>query len=505
MSIKKLSYICLGLALCLSACKGDGGNTPTPEPTNKLAFPGADGGGKYTTGGREGVVIHVTTLSDERDKSTGQPVQGSLRKAVLMDGTRTIVFDVAGTINLNSQLEIASGNLTIAGQTAPGDGICIAGYPVVVKASNVIMRFLRFRMGDQNKVEGDALSIDGRSNIIVDHCSFSWSTDECVSCYGNTNFTLQYCFITESLRRSVHVKGNHGYGGIWGGTNASFHHNLLAHHDSRNPRFDHDFVNTKCAGPIDYVNNVIFNWGGNSAYGGEGTDKGAGGRHINMVNNYYRYGPATSKKARIVNPTTKCADNCGKSPGGTVSPGKFYITGNYVYGSTTVTEDNWQGVDPDESSKKDQCKASSRWTDNLTTLSAEQKAEEAYETVLDKAGCSHRRDAVDLRLVNDVRNGIVRNGVVVTSSTITGSSTKVSKDSEKSRGGLIDTPSDVGGYPNLDPGSARTDTDRDGMPDEWEDANGLDKNSAADGKLYTLNQDYTNLEVYLNSLVQDLF
>lgn len=173
---------------------------------------------------------------------------------------------------------------------------------MVVKASNVIMRFLRFRMGDQNKVEGDALSINDHSRIIVDHCSFSWSTDECVSCYGNTDFTLQYCFITESLRKSVHVKGNHGYGGIWGGTNASFHHNLLAHHDSRNPRFDHSYVNNKCFGPIDYVNNVVYNWGGNSTYGGEGYDQV---RKINMVNNYYKYGPATSKKNRLVDPTVE--------------------------------------------------------------------------------------------------------------------------------------------------------------------------------------------------------
>ncbi len=473
-------------ALCIAGCKG--GNEPTPEPTSSVpAFPGAEGGGMYTTGGRGGVVVHVTTLEDARDKTTGQPALGTLRKAVLMDGTRTIVFDVAGTINLTSQLDISSGNLTIAGQTAPGDGICIAGYPVVVKASNVIMRFLRFRMGDQNKVEGDALSINDKKNIIIDHCSFSWSTDECVSCYGNTNFTLQYCFITESLRRSVHVKGNHGYAGIWGGTNASFHHNLLAHHDSRNPRFDHDYVNAKCAGPIDHVNNVIYNWGGNSAYGGEGTNKGAGGRHINMVNNYYKYGPATSKKQRIVNPTTKCS-NCTSSPGGTVEPGKFFITGNYVYGSSSVTADNWQGVNPDESSKLNDCKAATRWTDNLTAIITEQSAEDACETVLSKAGCSLHRDAIDTRIVNEVRNG-----------------NYTYKGSNGSTNGLIDSPNDVGGYPALDSGTAPLDTDRDGMPDEWEDANGLDKNASADGKLFTLDKNYTNLEVYLNSLVQDLF
>lgn len=464
---------------CLAACGGGGGEEPTPI-SSVLAFPGADGGGKYASGGRGGVVVHVTTLEDARDEITKQPAIGTLRKALQMDGTRTVVFDVAGTINLTSQLEITGGNLTIAGQTAPGDGICIAGYPVVVKASNIIIRFLRFRMGDQNKVEGDALTICEHRNIIVDHCSFSWSTDECVSVYGNTDFTLQYCFITESLKASVHAKGAHGYGGIWGGTNASFHHNLLAHHQSRNPRFDHDFVNTKCPGPIDFVNNVVYNWESNSAYGGEGTNKGAGGRHINFVANYYKPGPSTKSgvKARLLNPTTKCGDNCGKKPGGTVEPGKFFLTKNVMVGSSEVTENNWKGVFPDESSKLEQCKASARWTEGLTALTNEQTAEQAFETVLAKAGCVLHRDALDTRIVNEVRNG---------------------------GGKLVNTPEEAGGYPELAAGTTPTDTDRDGMPDEWEDAKGLDKNSSLDGKLYTLDNNYTNLEVYLNSLVQDLY
>ena len=454
MSIKNY-YILFGLCLLLFACDGRRGTEPN-EPQKVLAFPGAQGGAAYATGGREGVVVHVTTLEDARDKTTGQPALGTLRKAVQMDGTRTIVFDVSGTIHLERQLEIESGNVTIAGQTAPGDGICIAGYPVVVKASNVILRFLRFRMGDQNKVEGDALSINNKKNVMVDHCS-------------------------------VHVKGNHGYGGIWGGTNATFHHNLLAHHDSRNPRFDHDYVNAECAGPIDYVNNVIYNWGSNSAYGGEGSTKGAGGRHINMVNNYYKYGPATSKKSRIVQPTTRCG-NCTDALGGTVDPGKFYITGNYVYGNPTVTADNWQGVNPDEANKLDQCRAETRWTEGLTAMTDEETAEEAYETVLTKAGCSLHRDAIDTRIVEEVRNG-----------------TYTYKGSNGSTNGLIDSPSDVGGYPTLNSTEAPKDTDRDGMPDEWEIANGLDQGASSDSKLYTLDKKYTNLEVYINGLVRDLY
>jgi hypothetical protein len=484
ISIKHWQYLLLALVLCLPACQEGGGEEPVPV-ISVPAFPGAEGGGKFASGGREGMVIHVTTLEDARDKTTGQPAIGTLRKALQMDGTRTVVFDVSGTINLASQLEITGGNLTIAGQTAPGDGICIAGYPVVIRASNVIMRFLRFRMGDKNKVEGDALSAIGHKNIIIDHCSFSWSTDECVSCYGNTNFTLQYCFITESLRRSVHVKGNHGYGGIWGGSNASFHHNLLAHHDSRNPRFDHDFVNAKCAGPIDYVNNVVCNWGGNSTYGGEGTDKGAGGRRINMVNNYYKYGPATSKKTRLVDPTVSCS-NCAASPGGTVEGPKIYLAGNYMYGSDAVTVNNWEG----STVKTDAVKAAERWTSGLTALAAEQTAEMAYVTVLDKAGCSLNRDVVDSRIANEVKTGKY-----------------TYKGSNGSTNGLIDSPSDVGGYPKIDEERRADDydTDRDGMPDQWEEANGLDKNASSDGKLYTLDKNYTNLEIYLNSLVQDLF
>ena len=478
----KTSLLLFGLTCCFIACQTE---EPTPQPTSALAFPGADGGGKYTTGGRGGVVVHVINLTDEKDPATGQPAFGSLRKALEMDGARTIVFDVSGTIHLNKQLDIKSGNVTIAGQTAPGDGICIAGYPVVVKASNVIIRFLRFRMGDQNKVEGDALSINDRHSVIVDHCSFSWSTDECVSCYGNTDFTLQYCIISESLRISIHNKGKHGYGGIWGGTNASFHHNLLAHHDSRNPRFDHDYVNTKCAGPIDYVNNIVYNWGGNSTYGGEGTNNGAGGRHINMVNNFYRYGPATSKKTCLVDPTVSCGDYCGKSPGGLVEPGSFFLSGNYMYGSDEVTNDNWKG----STQPKDVAGADTRWTEGLTLLSNEQSAEDAFETVLAKAGCALRRDVVDTRIVNEVRTG-----------------SYTYKGSQGSTNGLIDSPSDVGGYPLIEElqREEQFDTDRDGMPDVWEEANGLDKTSSTDGKQYTLSNEYTNLEMYLNSLVQHL-
>ena len=488
MTIKKF-FILIPLSLFLIACKSGEGEEVTPVEKQAYAFPEAQGGGKNATGGRNGVIYYVTSLADDVEEA------GTLRYALKQTSTRLVLFKVSGRIDLKSELQIKRGNVTIAGQSAPGDGICISGYPLVIDADNVIIRFLRFRMGDEKKVEGDALTCVGHKNVIIDHCSFSWSTDECVSCYGNEDFTLQYCIISESLKNSIHDKGSHGYGGIWGGKNASFHHNLLAHHDSRNPRFDHDYVDAKCAGPIDYVNNVIYNWGGNSAYGGEGSTNAAGGRHINMVNNYYKYGPATSKQYRIVNPTTKC-DNvkdgkhqgCIPSYGGEIDPGKFYITGNYVYGSSTVTNDNWQGVDPDDPSKKEQCKASSRWTDGVTALAKEETAAQAFETVLAKAGCSLHRDAVDARIANEVREGKY---------TYTGSN--------GSKNGLIDTQSDVGGWPTYNSATYPTDTDGDGIPDEWEQKNGLNPNSYSDGKATTINAPYTNLEVYLNSLVADLY
>ena len=481
MRIKTIVLL-LGIALCLPACGGGG---EEPQPVSKVpAFPGAEGGGMYATGGRGGFTVHVTTLEDDANNP------GSLRYLVNMPGTRTIVFDVSGTIYLENPLTVINGSLTIAGQTAPGDGICLANYPLVINANNVIVRFLRIRLGskgtEKTEKDYDAVSVNNSTKVILDHLSCSWSVDECVSCYGNTDFTLQYCFITESLRISKHSKtasssNPHGYGGIWGGTNASFHHNLLAHHDSRNPRFDHSYVNNKCFGPIDYVNNVVYNWGGNSTYGGEGYTQA---RKINMVNNYYKYGPATSKKNRLVDPTVSCS-YCSDG-GHTLIPGKFWLSGNYMYGDAKVTSDNWQG----STQKGSNVKADARWTENLTRLTNEQSAEEAYETVLAKAGCSLHRDAIDTRIVNEVRNG---------SYTYTGSngSTK----------GLIDAPSDVGWYPTITEihRADDYDTDRDGMPDVWENEHGLDKTKSSDAKLYTLDKQYTNLEVYLNSLVQDLY
>ena len=470
MKLSQYIWLVAG-CVCLWACTPGKTPEPTPEPeTDK--YPELvsacnmwrTGGGSAATGGNGAATVYrVTSLEDNEPYN---PKDGTLRFAINKAGARIIVFDVAGTIHLCAPLTIAHGDVTILGQSAPGQGICIADYPLVLeKTNNVIIRFVRVRLGNSslekdNEKDYDAISVNDCKNVLIDHCSASWSVDECVSCYGNENFTLQYCFITESLRNAGHVKGAHGYGGIWGGKNASFHHNLLAHHDSRNPRFDHDYVDKKHAGPIDFVNNVIYNWGGNSTYGGEGSSNGAGGRHINMVNNYYQPGPSTNNKVRtrIVDPWTSC-DNCISACGGNVLPPVIFLSGNVMKDADEVTRDNWQ--------------------EGLTLLPAEQEAASAYQTVLAKAGCSLSRDAVDLRIVQEVQQGT---------------------------GKLIDKPSDVGGWPELKPGdSVVTDEDEDHIPDEWEKKYGLDPTNRKDAKAQTLVAGFTNYEVYLNDLVKNLY
>ncbi len=426
------------------------------DENTALAFPGAEGFGRYTTGGRGGKVICVTNLEDSGE--------GSLRHALQKDGPRIIVFKVSGTIFLTRSLDINKGNVTIAGQTAPGEGITIAGYPVKLKADNIIIRYLRFRLGDINKVEDDAINCVGGHNgkpaykdIIIDHCTMSWSTDECATFYGNQNFTLQWCLISESLRKSVHVKGNHGYGGIWGGDGASFHHNLLAHHDSRNPRFCHPGI-TSIAGVIDFRNNVIYNWGKNSSYGGDT-------RTINIVNNYYKPGPATEKnRSRIFQPYLPC--------------GKFYIEGNYVEGEPKVTNSNWLGVKPKGEVKMDTVLL---WSPLPYEAVSTQPAEQAYKLVLEKAGASLVRDKIDSRVVEEVRKGTYTYG----------------------NKGMIDSQNQVGGFLKfVSQTSIEPDSDNDGMPDIWEVANNLDPNNPEDASEYTLDKQYTNIEVYINSLVK---
>lgn len=479
--IRKILFLLVFVPGILVTCQ-DSGDGPTPPAGKVIAFPGADGGGRYTTGGQGGSIYVVNSLEDD----IVDPKIGTLRYGIQTTGKRIIVFNVSGRIDLKGDLSIRSGSVTILGQSAPGDGICLSGYPLLVRANNVIIRFLRFRMGDLNGREADALTIEkGHSNIIIDHCSCSWSTDECLSIYGVENATVQYCIVSESLNNSVHAKGAHGYAGIWGGKNTSFHHNLLAHHSSRMPRFDHDYVTEANVAPTDFINNVVYNWGGNSAYGGESRKSSGNQRQYNFIANYYKPGPATKSgvKARLLNPTTKCG-NCGSS----VVPGKFYVVNNTMYGSSTVTEDNWAGVYPDESSKKEQCKSDTRFVFDYC-LKNEQTAQQAFDAVLAKVGCSLKRDAVDARIINEVKNG-----------------NYTYEGSNGSTGGLIDTPADVGGWPEYKgTKDFSLDTDKDGMPNEWETLHGLDPEDPKDARATTLSKPYLNLEVYLNDIVAHLY
>ncbi len=424
------------------------------RPDRAPAFPGVEGFGKYTLGGRGGKVIEVTNLNDSGP--------GSFRAAVMAKGPRTVVFRVSGTIALESEIKIREPYLTIAGQTAPGDGICIKNYQFNFETQHVIIRYLRFRPGDEMGKEQDGFG-GGGDHIVIDHCSASWGVDETFSINKASNLTVQWCMVTESLYKSLHKKGNHGYGGLWGGPGGSFHHNLLAHHSSRNPRAS----GNKDSGLLDYRNNVVYNWGFNSAYGGELWPR-------NWINNYYKSGPATDDKVRH-------RIFLQKDP-----RGKMFAAGNYVHGFPKITADNWAGgIDfaPDGEATEATLRAREPY---VVAPVQTQTAAAAFEAVLAHAGASLARDAVDRRIADEVRTGTARFGA-----------------SYKGGGkGLIDSQSDVGGWPELRSLPAPVDSDHDGMPDDWELARGLNPRDPADGaRIAPAGDGYTNLELYLNSLV----
>jgi len=465
--------------------------TQAEEVEKQPAFPGAEGFGRYVTGGRGGAVYHVTTLEDGTS-------EGTLRYAVEQSGTRTIVFDVSGTIHLTSTLNLSNPNVTIAGQTAPGDGICIADYPFVIKANNVIIRYMRFRLGNNNVTLDGADGWDGlgaldRENIIVDHCSVSWSIDECLSFCGNKNTTVQWCIVSQSLVNAGHSKGSHGYGGNWGGSGASYHHNLVAHHGSRTPRLGPRYT-TQLDERMDMRNNVIYNYGGNGCYGGEAMK-------VNIVNNYYKPGGATKSgiyQYRIaglgIRTESYIANYSAYEPTLHVW-GKYYVDGNVNPKSSAMTSDNWTygiyaqiSAASNDSLYNDDVKDSIRLDSPLDFVyTTTHSAGDAYEKVLAYAGASLSRDALDDVMVSDTRNG---------ASTYTGSGLS---------SGLINSPYEISDspWPTLNDTGALTDTDGDGMPDTWEDANGLDKNDASDGPVVT-DDGYTNLEHYLNGIVSEI-
>ena len=462
------------------------------------AFPGAEGFGRYVTGGRGGNVYHVTSLADDGS-------EGTLRWALGKSGVKTIVFDVSGTIHLQSSLDISIGNVTIAGQTAPGDGICVADYPVSIKANNVIVRYMRFRLGNKNVLANGADGWDGfggfdQQDWIIDHCSVSWSIDECLSVLGNKNTTVQWCLVAQSLVNSGHSKGAHGYGGNWGGSGASFHHNLIAHHGSRTPRLG-PRPTTQLDERMDMRNNVIYNFGGNGCYGGEGMN-------VNIVNNYYKPGPGTptdKKGYRIAGIGIRTNSYVNTYPA--YAPalhlwGKYYVTGNYNSKYPLLNQDNWtygvinqidaSGCDGTFTQEtKDSIKLAEPIDYILTTTHS---AADAYDRVLDFAGASLHRDSFDELMVSDTRNG---------KATYTGSGLSKGFVNSQDDNKPSDADASWSAWPTLASKEAPKDTDGDGMPDEWELANALDPTNPNDGK--TIGADgYSNLENYLNSLVADI-
>ena len=507
------------------------------------AFPGAEGHGRYVTGGRASngttKVYHVTNLSDDGNQ------QGSLRWALKQSGPRTIVFDVGGVIALNSDLSIPA-NTTIAGQTAPSPGITLRYYTVQPNGNNIIIRFIRSRRGQEKDINdgADAIWTRNKTGIIIDHCSFSWSIDEVASFYDNNNFTMQWCTIAESLVHPGHSKGAHGYGGIWGGKLASFHHNLIAHVANRSPRFcgaryqwsgytsnklysQYQWQNYVQAENVDLRNCLIYNCG-NGCYGGPG------GGQVNMVNNYFKTGPAANT-TRLTTVTVGASGNSTpQALYGTTS--RYYLDGNLVIDKNNnpianITNNNWNGVTYDSGTKtldgdhysKDANHLNGDGvaytafdgvdyvrirmdapcpTGDVTTHSAEG----AYNKVMAFAGASLFRDEVDTRYMEETSNGNCTYKGSATSY-VEGSTTKTCTPTS----GRIDLVSDVNGYTEANfPTSSRPegfDTDQDGIPDAWETANGLNPNDASDANLFTLDTAkgwYSNLEVYLSSLVEDI-
>lgn len=503
------------------------------------AFPGAEGHGRYTTGGRGGEIRHVTNLNDSG--------AGSLREALKGDKAKIIVFDVSGYIDLKSDLNITS-NTTIAGQTAPEGGITLRYRTVnFTNCDNVIVRFIRSRRSQVKNVNDGADATWGRNhkNIIIDHCSFSWSIDEVASFYDNRDFTMQWTTIAEGLGNPGHSKGAHSYGGIWGGKNASFHHNMIAHVQNRAPRFNGaryswtGYDNTKYSSTVDaervdFRNCLMYNWGSGSAcYGGPG------GGYINIVNNYYKAGPGTSNKTRVTQVSVAKSGNADKNHTELYGlSSRYYIDGNYVTAASTPQNYDWKGVKYDDSDglvisggERYMKDASHQFGENVTytkisgtdcvsvKLDAEiepgevttHSAENAYDKIISYCGASLYRDAVDARYMEEATTGTTTYYGDVPYVDALGKTYATSN-----RAGILDFINDPSGvenpktasYPEL-PSNVRAagyDSDNDGMPDDWETANGLNPNDASDAKAYTLDSKgwYTNVEVYINSIVENI-
>jgi pectate lyase len=449
-------YLTAGGVAALAVFCGGASAPPSAAPA---AFPGAAGWGKSATGGRaaETKVLAVTSLEDSGP--------GTLREALMQSGPRIIVFKTGGVIDLKSKISFQQGDVTIAGQTAPGDGIIIKSFPIRIGASNVIFRGLRIRNGDGPGPKGDLRDsiqlgrADGKpiQNIIIDHCSFGWSVDETGEFwYGAKNVTFSNCIFSEALWKSIHEKGSHGYALLFGNglnENVTLYRNLFAHNERRNPWI-------KDNAQVEMTNNVIYNWGTEGA-GLWNSEAGKPASSANLINNYFKAGVDSGKRRGI---------NLAK----TAAPGsKFFIKGNIGPGRPEDKGDEWDavgvgmGVD-----------ATTFRTDtplpNLASGVSVEPAMTAYERVLKEAG-AFPRDAADKRAVETTRTGT---------------------------GKHIDKMTDLGGYPTYAPGTPPPDTDNDGIPDTWEQSHSLNPKDPKDATLPSKSGNgYLNIEEYLNSLL----
>lgn len=426
----------------------------------QFAFPGAEGFGAYAEGGRGGDVYVVKNLNDSGAGSLRYGIQSA-------NGPRTIVFEISGLIKLNSALKVDKDYITIAGQTAPGDGICLRDHRLAIKANHVIVRYVRSRLGSESGTEDDAISIESGHNIIMDHCSASWSIDECFSSSTGdkdkiNNVTVQWSIISEALNNSIHSKGSHSYGALIRGcygAKYSYHHNLFAHNKSRNPRPGNYNQNNHIIDTLgllfDYRNNVMYNWQGSGP--GYDADSESVCRY-NYVGNYGKPGPNSSNSGYAYKAGCKYF--------------RGFYSDNYFFGEVPENQESL-------------VKYSGTWSETEKSIYKmdvpfptgpmfTHSSLEAYDIVLLQAGASLKRDVVDQRVVNDVKNGT---------------------------GAIIDSQNEVGGWPVYVSETAPLDTDQDGMPDNWEDEKGLDKNNPDDRNGFLNNDEFTNLEIYLAELV----
>ena len=432
---KRRAALILSVLLGASGAGAVDAAAPSTAPariTPQKAFPTAEGFGQFARGGRGGRVLFVENLNDSGP--------GSLREAVEAKGPRTIVFRVSGTIRLARPLVVSEPFVTIAGQTAPGDGICLADYEFYLRANDSIVRHLRVRPGKAKPGERDAITVRDASNVIVDHCSASWAVDEVLSSTKAGDVTVQWCMITEALHDAGHHKGDHGFGGLIHGDRVSFHHNFYAHNRSRNPR--------PASGFIDYRNNVVYNWNGEAGYAGT-----INKQRLNYIANYLKPGPSTAKGR----------DKAFHTGG----PESFlFHSGNVLEGVVAEGEDDRPLINV-----RDNANVVSH--PHAVLPQPTETATEAMRRVLADVGATlPKRDAVDRRILQSFESGT---------------------------GALIDTPEQVGGWPELKSTEAPADADRDGMPDAWETEHKLiaadaeDRNADADG------DGYTNLEEFLNA------